>query len=363
MTDPVVNFSAGPAALPRAVLERVRSELPDYRGRGVSILEQSHRGADYDAIHNGALERIRKLLVVPDSHDILFLQGGASGMFALVPLNFLPAEESADYVLTGRWSDRALSEASTVGRARSAGAGKDGDRYVRIPRFDALELDPNAAYVHITSNNTVVGSQFHAFPNTGDIPLVADMSSDILSGPLDVARFGLIYAGAQKNLGPAGVTVVIADRTWLANGRTDIPQILQFRTHAKANSLFNTPPTFAIYLLGYVMEWIEAEGGAEAMAARTREKQQLVYAAIDEHPGFYETDIEPDSRSWMNVTFRGPNEELDQHFLSEAESRRMIGLKGHRSVGGIRASLYNAVEIDGVVRLVELMRDFARRNG
>ena len=363
MTDPVVNFSAGPAALPHAVLERVRSELPDYRGRGVSILEQSHRGADYGAVHTGALERVRKLLAVPDSHEISFLQGGASGMFALVPLNFLAEGSSADYVLTGRWSDRALSEASIVGRARTAGTGKDGDRYVRIPRFEDLDLDPNAAYVHMTSNNTVVGSQYHAFPKTGSVPLVADMSSDILSGPLDVSRFGLIYAGAQKNLGPAGVTVVIADRAWIEDGRTDIPQIMQFRTHARANSLFNTPPTFAIYLLGYVMEWIEAEGGAEAMAERTRMKQQLVYATIDEHAGFYETDIERDSRSWMNVTFRCPSEELDQRFLAEAESQRMIGLKGHRSVGGVRVSLYNAVELQGVKRLVDLMRDFARRNG
>jgi len=359
----VVNFSAGPAALPRAVLERVRSELPDYRGRGVSILEQSHRGADYAQVHEAAMRRIRELANVPDSHDVLFMQGGASAMFGLVPLNFLRPGRSADYILTGRWSDRAQSEASTVGTARTAGTGKEGDRYVRIPASGDLSLDPDAAYLHLTSNNTVVGSQYHDFPTSPGVPLVADMSSDILSGPLDVSRFGLIYAGAQKNLGPAGVTVVIADRAWLEQGRADIPEILQFRTHAQADSLFNTPPTFAIYLLGYVMEWVQAEGGVSAMAERTRQKQTMVYAAIDEHAGFYQTDIEPDSRSWMNVTFRLPTPELDAQFLAEAESQRMLGLKGHRSVGGVRASLYNAVEVDGVKRLVELMRDFARRNG
>lgn len=358
----VVNFSAGPAGLPRVVLERVRDELPDYRGRGVSILEQSHRGPDYDAVHRNAMRRLRTLLEVPESHDILFLQGGASGMFALVPLNFLRPGTSADYVMTGRWSDRALSEAATLGTARSAGTGKQGDRYVRIPSSDDLDLDDAAAYVHITSNNTVVGSQYHAYPQTR-APLVADMSSDILSGPLDVSRFHLIYAGAQKNLGPAGVTVVIARRDWMAEARTDIPKIFRFQTHAEAESLYNTPPTFAVYLLGYVMEWIEEQGGAAAMRARNEEKQRLVYSVIDDYPDFFDTDIERPSRSWMNVTYRLPNPELDRRFLAEAEAHGMIGLKGHRSVGGIRASLYNAVEVEGVRRLAELMRDFAQRGG
>jgi len=358
----VANFSAGPAALPRPVLERVREELPDYRGRGFSILEQSHRGADYDAVHRGAMERIRNLLRVPDTHDVLFLQGGASGMFGLVPLNFLRPDQSADYVLTGRWSDRALAEARAVGRARSAGTGWAGDRYVRIPDSGELELDPEAAYVHVTTNNTVVGSQYHHRLEAG-APQVADMSSDILSRPLDVAPFHLIYAGAQKNLGPAGVTVVIARRDWMAEARQDIPKILRFQTHAEAASLYNTPPTFAVYLLGYVMEWIEGEGGAEAMARRNDAKQRLVYEAIDANPDFYRTDIEKGSRSWMNVTFRLPTPELDEQFLEAAKAERMVGLKGHRSVGGIRASLYNAVGVDDAERLVELMREFVRRHG
>ncbi len=321
-------------------------------------MEQSHRDADYDAVHRSAVARLRRLLRVPDSHDVLLLQGGASGMFAWVPLNFLVAGRSADYVVAGRWGEKALQEAARIGTARQAGSGKVDGEYRRVPEPDELELDPGAAYLHVTSNNTVVGTQMKTLPMT-DVPLVVDASSDILTRELDVARTELVYASAQKNLGPAGVTVVVARRDWMASAREDIPKFLRFQTHADAESLYHTPPTFAVYLLELVLAWTEEQGGLDAMIERTAIKQQLVYDAVDAHPRMFTGTTERDSRSRVNPTFRLPSSDLQEEFLELAEGDGLLGLRGHRSVGGIRASLYNAVDVEHVERLAHFMRTFA----
>jgi phosphoserine aminotransferase len=354
----VVNFSAGPAGLPTPALERAQAELLDYQGTGASIMELSHRGRHYDEVHHQALAGVRELLAVPDTHEVLFLQGGATGMFGLVPLNFLSDGGSADFVMTGTWSDKALAEARLVGQARVAGTGETDGAYTSIPT--ALDLDPGAVYVHITSNNTVVGTQFARFPDTGAVPLVADMSSDIMSRPIDDwSRFGLVYAGAQKNLGPSGVVIVIAAKAMLERCSKRIPKIFRFSSHAEKASLLHTPPTFAIYLVRNVLDWIRSEGGVAEMARRNEEKARRVYAAIDGSAGFYRCPVQREARSQMNVVFRLPTEALERAFLDEAETAGLIGLKGHRSVGGIRASLYNAVSVEGVDRLLEHMRRFA----
>lgn len=357
-----MNFSAGPAGLPTPALERARDELLDYRGVGASIMELSHRGPEYDEVHHDALDKVRTLLAVPDSHQVLLLQGGATGMFGLLPLNFLGPGCSADYVMTGAWSDKALAAARTIGRAREAGHGRVDGTYRRVPGPTELDVDPDARYLHYTANNTIVGSQFPGVPES-PVPLVSDMSSEIMARPLDVARFALIYAGAQKNLGPSGVVLVIAERDFLARGSADIPEIFRLSSHAAKDSLLHTPPTFAIYLVRNVLDWILEQGGVEAMALRNREKADRLYAAIDGSGGFYRCPVEPESRSVMNVVFRLPTPELEARFVEEATEERMIGLKGHRSVGGIRASIYNAVSLAGVERLTGFMADFARRAG
>lgn len=359
-----INFNAGPSAIPLPALERAQAELLDFQGTGMSILEHSHRGKDYDAVHQEAISLLTSLLGIPDSHQVLFLQGGASHQFAMVPLNFLPKDGSADYLLTGVWSEKALDEAKLVGAPRVAASTRGEDkRYTRIPAASELDLDPKAAYVHLTSNNTVFGTQWHAFPQTGQVPLVADMSSDFLSRPVDVARFGLIYAGAQKNLGPSGVTVVVVEKALLAKARTDLPKILRYRTHAEAGSLYNTPPTFAVYLMRNVLAWIQSLGGVAVLAERNREKAQALYAALDRLSGFYRAPVEKESRSEMNIVFRLPSEALEEKFLAEARSERMSGLKGHRISGGIRVSAYNAVTLDHIRTLISFMERFAQANG
>lgn len=360
----VINFNAGPAGLPLPALEKARDELLDYQGTGMSIMEHSHRGKAYDAVHQDAIARLTRLLGIPDSHQVLFLTGGASMQFAQVPLNFLPAGQSADYVLTGVWSEKALDEAKLVGTARVACTTKGGDgRYVRVPTQAELKLDPSAAYVHTTSNNTIYGTQFHALPDTGAIPHVCDMSSDFLWKPLDVSRFDFLYAGAQKNLGPSGVLVAVAKKDFVAKGRTDIPKILRYQTHAKENSLYNTPPTLAIYLVRNVLEWIEGQGGLPGMERRNRAKADALYGALDRLAGFYGAPVEKASRSVMNIVFRTPSEALDEKFVSEAAKAGMVGLKGHRSAGGIRVSAYNAVSEADIAALVSFMESFAKSNG
>ena len=360
----VINFNAGPAGLPLPALERARDEFIDFQGSGMSILEHSHRGKEYEGVHDEAIALLTRLLGIPDSHQVLFLQGGASLQFAMVPMNFLPPGGSADYVLTGVWSEKALDEAKVVGSPRVAGTSIGPDkRYARIPRQAELELDPKAAYVHLTSNNTIYGTQWHAWPEVGSVPMVADMSSDFLWRPTDVSRFAFIYAGAQKNLGPSGVTVVILRKDFMARGRKDLPKILKYSTFAENNSLYNTPPTFAIYLMRNVLAWIEQQGGLVAMERRNNEKAEILYGALDRMSGFYRAPVEKAARSTMNIVFRLPTEELDDRFVAEAKKQRMVGLKGHRSAGGIRVSAYNAVSPENIRTLVSFMESFAKANG
>lgn len=356
----VLNFNPGPAALPLEALERAQRELLDLGGTGMSVLEHSHRGKAYEAIHEEAVALLRELGRIPESYDVLFLQGGASQQFAVVPMNLLPPGKSADYIVTGVWSQKALAEAKILGTARVAASTEKDKKFTRVPKQSELDLDPNAAYVHITTNNTIYGSQFHELPDVGGVPLVADMSSDIFSRPLDVSKYGLIYAGAQKNLGPSGLVVVIAQKELVARGRRDIPTIFQYRTHAESKSLYNTIPTFSVYLLRNVLETIKKAGGLPAMEQLNTAKAKLVYDALDARPDMYVTPVERESRSQMNVVFTFKRAEEEAEFLAEAQKRQMVGLKGHRSVGGMRASLYNAVPLSAVEALADLIREFKR---
>lgn len=356
----VHNFNAGPAVLPKAVLEQAQAELLDYRGRGMSILEMSHRSKEYEAVNSGAEARFKALLGLGDDYRVLFMQGGASAQFALVPMGFLPAGAVADYVVTGAWGEKALEEARKIGAARLAASGAEGG-YRGLP--GQIALTPGAAYVHITTNETIQGVQWSALPDLGDAPLVADMSSDILSRPLDAGRFALIYAGAQKNIGPAGVTAVVIRQSFLERARADVPAIFSYKTYAKNSSLYNTPPVFAVYLLDLVLAWIEGQGGLPAMAERNARKAALVYGAIDRSGGFYRGHAEPAARSLMNVTFRLPEEALEAQFVKEAQAAGMVGLAGHRSVGGIRASIYNALEEQSCAALAAFMDEFVRNHG
>ncbi len=358
----VWNFYAGPATLPREVILRAKEDLPEWAGTGMSVMEISHRSKEYDALHHEAMSLMSELLGLDDDHQVLFLQGGASLQFAMIPMNFIPAGGSADYVVTGSWSKKALKEANIVASARVA-ATTEGDAFTRIPGRDEMDLDGEAAYVHITSNNTIAGTQWHTFPEMGSAPLVADMSSDFLWRPFDANRFALIYAGAQKNIGPSGVTVVIVKKSWLADANDKLPTLLKYSTHAEKDSLYNTPPTFGIYVIRHVLKWLKDMGGLAAMEQRNRDKADRLYACIAAHDGFYRCPVEEASRSVMNVVFRLPSEELEAKFVAEAKAVGMVGLKGHRSVGGCRASIYNAMEPAGVDALVQFMNEFARRNG
>lgn len=363
MKRDVVNFNAGPAGLPASALERAQKELLDIEGTGMSIMEHSHREKTYEKIHAEAKNLVRELMGVPDTHDVLLLQGGASGMFATVPMNFLSKGKSADYVNTGAWSEKAYKEAKFFGEPRIAGTGYVNEKPVHIPKQGELDLKSDAAYVHITTNNTIEGTQFRDFPDTGAVPLIADMSSDIMSRPVPTAKFAMIYAGAQKNLGPSGVVLVVADKKLIAAGSKNIPAIFRFSTHAENDSLYNTPPTFGIYIMRNVLLWAKELGGMTAMGKRNQEKAAELYSAIDGSNGFYRCPVEADARSEMNIVFRLPSEELEKKFVGEAEAAGLVGLKGHRSVGGIRASCYNAVSIDGVKKLTTLMKSFKEKNG
>jgi phosphoserine aminotransferase len=359
----VYNFNPGPAALPLAALERARDELVDFRGSGMSIIEHSHRGKEYEAVHDEAIGLVRELLSVSDDYHVLFLQGGASQQFAVVPMNLLPADKSADYILTGGWSEKALEEAKIVGKTRVAASTAVSGKYTRIPKESELELDPKAAYVHLTSNNTLFGTQWFDFPNTGSVPLVADMSSDFMWRKFDVNKFALIYAGAQKNVGPSGIVIVLARKDIVEGGRKDIPKIFRYKTHAENRSLYNTPPTFSIYLVRNVLAWIKEQGGLAGIEKTNREKGRILYDTIDQNADFFRAPVEKDSRSLMNVVFRLPTEALEEQFVSEAKKVKMVGLKGHRSVGGIRVSTYNAVSLEAVQTLTAFMKEFAKTNG
>jgi phosphoserine aminotransferase len=369
------NFNAGPAALPLPALERAREELLDFAKSGMSVMEHSHRGKEYEAVHDEALALVRELLGVPDTYEVLFVQGGASQLFAQVPMNLADKGRTADYVVTGSWGEKAFSEAkaaaamlgSTARLACSTGTGEGKEKkYVRVPLPSEVKVDPSAAYVHITSNETIHGVQYEVdpsrpFPSTGKVPLVADMSSDFLWRKFDVAKFGLVYAGAQKNIGPSGVVVVVASKELVAGGRKDIPKIFQLRTPAENKSLYNTPPTFGVYMVRNVLAWLKGIGGLGAMEAQNRKKAARLYGVIDKNAAFYRCPVEKESRSVMNVVFRLPTEQDEERFIKEAKANGMVGLKGHRSVGGIRASLYNAVQPEWVEELAAFMEGFAKR--
>ncbi|UDK97613.1 3-phosphoserine/phosphohydroxythreonine transaminase [Lysinibacillus sphaericus] len=353
MTQRAYNFNAGPSALPLEVLENAQQQLVNFRNSGMSIMEMSHRSAIFDEVHNEAIALLKKLYAIPENYEVLFLQGGASLQFTMVPMNFLQADKKASYVLSGSWSEKAFKEAKLFGTPVEAASTKE-NKYRNIPALTDIQFNEDDAYVHITSNNTIYGTQWKEFPETGHVPLVADMSSDILSKPVDVSKFGIIYAGAQKNLGPSGVTVVIIRKDLLEKANKEIPTMLKYTTHADGNSLYNTPPTFGIYMLGEVLKWVEAKGGVEAVAKLNEAKAQVIYDAIDNSNGFYKGHATPESRSLMNITFRVADEELEKQFLAEAKAAGFIGLNGHRSVGGCRASTYNAVPLE----TCEALRDF-----
>jgi phosphoserine aminotransferase len=355
------NFSAGPAVLPLKVLEQVQRDLISLPGVGMSVLEISHRSPAFDEILQGCAADLRKLANVPDTYKVLFLQGGASLQFSMVPMNLLPAGASADYIVTGVWAEKAVKEAKRVGTVKIA-ASTAAEKFTRVPRADELTLDPGAAYVHLTTNNTIYGTQWREIPDTGAVPLVADASSDIFSRPIDVSRYGLIYAGAQKNLAPAGVTLVIMREDLLARTPSSLPTMLQYPVHVENTSLYNTPPVFAIYVMRLVLAWLLESGGLAAIEQVNERKARKLYAEID-RTGFYRGHAVPDSRSRMNITFRLPSEDLEKKFAKEATSAGLDGLKGHRSVGGIRASVYNAFPEPGIDALVQFMQEFERKNG
>lgn len=356
------NFSAGPAVLPEPVLQQVQQELLEWKGERASVMEVSHRGKAFVECAAEAESDLRYLMGVPDDYYVLFLQGGATLLSALLPMNLARAGQPADYVLTGHWSEKALENGQSSVDARIAASSK-ADGYVSIPERADWQLTPDAAYVHYTPNETIHGVEFHAIPDVGTVPLVADMSSNLLSQPLDVSRFGVIYGGAQKNLGPAGLALAIVRKDLLGRHGRTLPPIFDLQNQAKNDSMFNTPATFSWYVVGLVLKWLKAQGGAEAMAVQNREKATRLYAAIDGSSGFYRNPVAPEARSWMNVPFVLPTAELDKPFLAEAEAAGLLGLKGHRALGGMRASIYNAMPIAGVQALVDFMGDFARRRG
>lgn len=360
----VINFNPGPAGLPLPALERARDELLDFQGSGMSVMEHSHRGREYEAVHDEAIALLTELTGLPSTHQVLFLTGGASQQFAQVPMNFLTPDTSADYLMTGVWSEKALDEARYYGKARVAVTTVQPDKhYTRVARQDELKLDPKAAYVHLTSNNTIYGTQWHTVPDAGSVPLVADMSSDFLWKKMDLSRYGLVYAGAQKNLGPSGVTLVVAAKDFIAKGRKDIPKIFRYSIHAENNSLYNTPPTLAIYLVRNVLAWMKGAGGLSQIEAWNRQKAELLYGALDRLSGFYRAPVERESRSVMNVVFHLPTPELDAAFVADAKQQGMVGLKGHRTAGGIRVSTYNAVTVENVRTLVTFMEHFVKSRG
>ena len=361
VTTRIFNFSAGPAVLPLEVLEQAREQLLSLPGVGMSILEISHRSKPFEDILAGAEADLRTLGKIPDNYKVLFLQGGASLQFSMVPMNLLPQGGSADYIVTGSWSQKAVKEAKRVAGVKIA-ATTEAENFKRIPKQEELTLDPNAAYVHYTTNNTIFGTEFHYVPDVGNVPLVADASSDIFSGPIDVSKYGLIYAGAQKNLAPAGVTLVIIREDLLTRTPASLPTMLQYTTHAENGSMYNTPPVFTIYVMRLVLAWLLKNGGLAAIDKTNQRKAEKLYAEID-RTGFYRAHAEPGSRSRMNVTFRLPSEDLEKAFAKAATAAGLDGLKGHRSVGGMRASIYNAFPEAGVDALVQFMQEFERKNG
>lgn len=356
----VFNFSAGPGALPVEVLEKAQQELICYGNSGMSVMEMSHRSKDYDAIIKSAEAKLREVMGIPDNYKVLFLQGGASLQFSMIPLNLLRKSFKADYIESGQFASKALKEAKKFGTINVVGSSK-ADNYSYIPKVPKEKFDPDADYAYICANNTIYGTKFHEYPDTGNVPLVADMSSCILSEPVDVSKFGIIYAGAQKNLGPAGVTLVIIREDLIGHAKESVPSMLDYKLMAENDSMYNTPPTYGIYMLKLMFEWIEAQGGVKELEKRNKAKADLLYGFLDQSKLFKGTAHKED-RSMMNVTFVTGNAELDAKFVKEATAEGLVSLKGHRSVGGMRASIYNAMPIEGVQKLVDFMKKFEDEN-
>ena len=357
----VINFSAGPAALPEEVLEQARDEMLDWHGAGMSVMEMSHRGKEFISIAETAEADLRELLGIPGGYKVLFLQGGATSQFSMVAQNLLADKESADYVYTGQWSKKAIAEAKKFCRINIAASSED-KNFTYVPQPASWSLDPAAAYVHITSNETIGGVEYHWVPEVGEVPLVADMSSHLLSRPIDVSRYGVIYAGAQKNIGPAGLTIVVIRDDLIGRAPATIATMANYKTHADSGSMYNTPPTYSIYVAGLVLQWLKRLGGLAAMEKINIAKSQLLYEYLDS-TDFYECPVSPEDRSRMNVPFRIKDDSLDGRFLEQSKAHGLVQLKGHRSVGGMRASIYNAMPIEGVRALVEFMQEFERSHG
>ena len=358
----VFNFSAGPAVLPEEVLVQAREEMLDWHGSGVSVMEMSHRGKEFLAIAQKAEADLRELLAIPANYKVLFLQGGASAQFAMVPINLLRGRQKADYIMTGEWSKKAIQEAKKFCSVNLA-ATSEASNFTSVPAPGELKLDPQAAYVHYTPNETIGGVEFSYVPATGDVPLVADMSSTLLSRPIDVSKYGLIYAGAQKNIGPAGLTIVIVREDLLGEALPSAPSMYDYKIHADNDSMYNTPPTYAWYIAGLVFEWLKKRGGLAGIAAINQRKAEKLYSYIDGSGGFYRNPVERACRSWMNVPFTLKDPALDEVFLKGAKDAGLVQLKGHRSVGGMRASIYNAMPEDGIDALIAYMKEFARQYG
>ncbi len=358
----IYNFSAGPAVLPKEVLQQAQAELIDWRGSGMSVMEMSHRGKEYMEIHAQAEADLRELMAIPKNYKILFLQGGAHLQFSMIPFNLLRGKLSADYVNTGEWSKKAIAEAKKFCNVNVVASNAD-KNCTYVPAFDTWKLDKDAAYVHYCPNETIGGVEFNWIPNTGDVPLVADMSSNILSRPTDVWKFGLIYAGAQKNIGPAGLTLVIVRDDLIGHADPRLPTMLDYKIHADADSMYNTPPTYGIYMAGLVFQWLKKNGGIGAMERTNIAKAEALYAAIDSSNGFYNCPVNKADRSRMNVPFTLKDANLDGDFLKQADARGLLQLKGHRSVGGMRASIYNAMPLEGVQVLANFMHEFAGKHG
>jgi len=354
-----VNFNPGPAAIPLDVLKIVQEELLDYHGSGLSILESSHRDKEFETVNDQAIALVRELFGLGNDYQVLFLGGGASTQFDLIPMNFIGDDQAAAYVDTGEFANKAMKECQSIAKTHIAFSSRE-EKYRRMPKMSEIKYPKNAAYLHVCSNNTIEGTQFQEFPNTGEIPLVADMSSDIASRQLDFKKFSLIYAGAQKNLGVAGVTLVVIRNDFLAKAKPGLPAMLSYKTYVDSKSLYNTPPVFGVYIMKLVLEWIKSKGGLAGLEKINAAKKDLLYSAIDAAPDFYKGSAEKDSRSWMNVTLRLPTEELENKFIADAKKEGLLGIKGHRSVGGIRFSIYNAVSIEDIQKAVDFMGRFRK---
>jgi phosphoserine aminotransferase len=362
MPNRIFNFSAGPCTLPLPALERAQDDFVDYQGAGMSLIEMSHRGKHYDEVHYEAIASIREVLKVPESHDILFIQGGATMQFAMVPLNLMADGKTSEFVNTGTWVKKAIADAEKVGPTRIIWTGEK-ENFTRIPAGDEYKAGDTAAYVHICGNETIGGIEYHEFPNTGAVPLVADMSSHIMSRPIEWDKLQLVFAGAQKNLGPAGLALVVIHKDLLERCKDGLPAYLSYKTHARTNSRYNTPPVFSIYMMKLTLDWVKSEGGLAEMEKRAVARSRALYDTIDSLEGWYRCPVDKASRSRMNVCFRLPTEELESKFIAEALEANFSGLKGHRSVGGCRASMYNAMPLEGAERLAEFMGEFKKDNG